>query len=74
MPGRVRFVPFAPDVGLFEASVARRESRADFSELSLHLLDLSKWILAACGGFFREENIIVLEARSILYAVRYAKG
>ena len=30
---------------------------------SLHLLDPSEWTLAAYGGFFREENIIVLEAR-----------
>ena len=32
------------------------------------------WRLAACGGFFRAENFMVLEARSILYAVRYAGG
>ena len=29
-----------------------------------------KWKLAACGGFSRDGNIIVLEARSILYGVR----
>ena len=42
--------------------------------MSLQLLDPSGWKLAAYGGFFREENIIVLEARSILYAVRYAES
>ena len=30
--------------------------------------------LAAYGGFFREEKIILLEARSILYAVRHAES
>ena len=46
------------------------ESRADFREVSLQLLDPTEWKLVAYGGFVREENIIVLEARSILYAVR----
>ena len=46
-------------------SFARRESRADFPEVSVQLLDPSEWKLTAYGGFFREENIIVLEARSI---------
>ena len=32
------------------------------------------WKLVAYGGFFREENTIVLEARSILYAVRFAES
>ena len=32
------------------------------------------WKLSACGGFFREENMIVLEARSILFAVRYSES
>ena len=54
-------------------SLARRESRADFPEVSLQLLDPSEWKLAAYGGFFREENVI-LEARSILHAVRYAES
>ena len=53
-----------------EVSLARRESRADFPDMSLQLLDPSEWSLGACGGLFREENIIALEARSILYAVR----
>ena len=35
----------------------RGESRADFPEVSLKLLDPSEWKLAAYGGFFREENI-----------------
>ena len=30
--------------------------------------------MAAYGGFFRDENIVVLEARSILYAVRYLES
>ena len=34
-----------------EVSLARRESRADFPEVSLQLLDPSKWRLAAYGGF-----------------------
>ena len=33
---------------------------------------ISEWRLAAYGGFFREKSTMVLEARSILYAVRYA--
>ena len=40
----------------------------------LQFLDPSEWRLAAYGGFFREENIIVLEARSILFAVQYAES
>ena len=32
------------------------------------------WTLAACGGFSRCENITVLEARCILYAVQYAES
>ena len=55
-------------------SLAQRESRADFPEGSLELLDPSEWKLAAYGGFFREENIAVLEARSILHAVRFAES
>ena len=55
-------------------SLARVESRADFPEVSLQLLDSSEWRLAACGGFFREENITVLEAPSILYAVWCAES
>ena len=65
----------APDVGLDcsssdenEASLAGGES-SGLPEVSLHILDPSKWTLTACGGFFREENIIVLGARSILYVV-----
>ena len=48
------------------------ESRADFPEVSLQLLDASAWELVVYGGFFREENIIILQARSILCAVRCA--
>ena len=49
-----------------EVSLARRQSRADFPEVPLQRLDPSEW-KPAYGGFFREGNIIVLEARSILY-------
>ena len=55
-------------------SLAQRESCADFPELSLQLLNPSEWRLAACGGFCRHENITVLEACYILYAVRYAES
>ena len=51
-------------------SLARRESRADFSECRCN----GSPKLAAYGGFFREENIIILEARSILYAVQFAES
>ena len=37
-----------------EVSLAQRESRAAFSEVSLQLLDPSAWELVANGGFFRE--------------------
>ena len=57
-----------------EMSLDRRESRADLPEVSLQLLDPSEWRLAAYGGFFREENITVLGAPSILYAVRNAES
>ena len=39
--------------------LVRRESRADFPEVSLQLLHPSEWKLAAFGGFVREEIIIV---------------
>ena len=35
---------------------------------------MSLQLLAAYGGFFREQNIIILEALSILYAVRFAES
>ena len=52
-------------------SLARRDSRADFPEVSVQLLDPSQWKLTACDSFFREEHIVVLEPLSIFYAVRY---
>ena len=55
-------------------SFALRESRADFPEVSVQFQDPSEWKLTAFGGFFREENVVVLEARSILFAVRYAEN
>ena len=64
---RIRFGVFEFGQGVL--SLAQGESRADFPEVSLQLLDPPEWKLTACGGFFREENITVLEARSILYAV-----
>ena len=69
---RYRFGEFKVDED--EVSLARRESRADFPSVSLQILDSSEWRLAAYSGFFREENITLLEARSILYAVRYAEN
>ena len=42
-------------------------------EVSLQLLHHSERRSVACG-FFREENIEVLDARSILYAVRHAES
>ena len=66
MPGRVRFSPSRgrPD----EVSLARRESRADFPEVSLQLVDPSERKLALYGGFCREENVIVF-LRSTFYLV-----
>ena len=55
-------------------SLARSGSRADFPEVSLHLLDSSEWKLATYCGIFGEGNSTVLEARSILFAVRYAES
>ena len=46
----------------------------DFPEVSLQILDPTERTLAAYGGFFREEYTIVVEARSILYAVRCAES
>ena len=58
-----------------EVPLARRESCAGFLEVSLQkFLNPSEWTLAAYGGFFREENIIGLEASSILYPVWYAES
>ena len=37
--------------------------------VSLQLLDPSAWRMAADGGVLREENVIVLEARSIMYSL-----
>ena len=45
-------------------SLAQTQTCADFFEVSLQLLIPYEWKLVADGGFFREENIIVLEARS----------
>ena len=56
-----------------EVSLVQRECRADFPEESSQLLDPSEWRLGAYSGFFREENIIVLEACSVSYAVRCAQ-
>ena len=53
----------APEAGLecsssdeHVMSLAPRESRADFLEVWLQLLDPSEWKLAAYRGFFREET------------------
>ena len=57
-----------------EVSLALKESRADFPEVSLQHLDPSEWKLAAYGAFFRDEGIMILEARCILCAVWYAES
>ena len=71
----------APDVELDssssdenDVSIAKRENCADLPEVSLQLADSTEWTMAAYDGFCREENIRVLEARSILYAARYAES
>ena len=51
-----------------------RFKRSSRSIRALQLLDPTEWRLAAYGGFFREEHIVVLEARTILYAVRFAES
>ena len=80
MPGRVLFAPSYQKPGLECSSwdedvmsLARRESRVDFPEALVQPLDPSRWKLTACGSFFREEHIVVLEPRSIFYAVRYTE-
>ena len=57
-----------------KVSLAQRESRADFPEVLLQLLDPSAWTSVAYGGFVREGDIIFHGAHSILYAVRYAES
>ena len=75
VPGRVRSIP-SLQMSFLEcpSSVENEVSRAGFLEVSLQIWDPSEWRLAAYGGFFREENHIILEARSILHAVRYAES
>ena len=74
VPGRVRFAPlFRMSTWNVQVQTRMRcrlpkESCADFPEASLQHLDFSHTL------FFRDENIIVLEARSILCIVRYAES
>ena len=76
-PSRVRAVP-PRQMSFWNVQVRTRRgvlcpvSRTS-REVSLQFLDPSEWTLAACGGFFREENVI-LEARSILHVVRHAES
>ena len=49
-----------------EVSLALTESRAEFLEVSLLLVDPSEWRLTAYGASFPDASTIVLEARSIL--------
>ena len=42
--------------------------------MSSQIRDPWAWKLAANGGFWRDEDIIVLEERSILYVVRHAES
>ena len=70
VPGRVPSVPSRQEVG-FECSsvdedeVSLAKELRELPEVSLQLVDLQEWKLTAYGDFFREENIFVLEARSI---------
>ena len=71
-------VGVCPDVCIYRkrefAFAFRERCRELASEVSLQLVNPSEWRLAACCGFFRDESIIILEARSILYAVRFAES
>ena len=40
----------------------------------LQLLDPSRWRLVAYGRFYREENLVILEAHSILHAVQFTES
>ena len=71
----------APDVGSEcsssdENDVSLAQGRVVRTSLGCryNFFYLLKWTLAAHGGFFREEYTIVVEARSILYAVRCAES
>ena len=55
------------------SDVARRERRVHFPEVVATSGPL-EWKLAAHGGLFRWQNNIILEAFSILYAVRFAES
>ena len=81
VPGRVRFAP-SRQMSIWNVRVRTRircllpEGRV--ARTSVRFRD-NFWIprnrkWEACGGFCREENIIVLEARFILFAVRHAEG
>ena len=65
VPGRVRS---APSVWMLFWECSSSDEDVMFPEVSVHLLDPWERRLAAYGGFVREENIIFLEARSILFA------
>ena len=80
VPSRVRFAP-SLQMSIKNVQVLTRMkcrlpsgSCTDLLEVSLQLLDPSERRLAASGGFCRNENIIVLEARSALFAVRCAES
>ena len=80
VPGRVRSSP-SRRMSVRNVQVRTRmrcpvpERRVARTSLMCHCnLYHSKWRLAAYGGFSSEENIIVLEARSILHAVRHAES
>ena len=61
------------EVGYTEVSLARRESRTDFPEGYVTTFGSLGMEIGGGPWFWREENITVLEAHSILYAVRYAE-
>ena len=50
------------------------KSRADFPEVSSQLLDRSEWKIGGVRWFLPRRKIIILEARSFLYAVHCRKS
>ena len=48
------------------------DPRSDFPEVPLDVLAGDQWVALAIGKFWRSEDILVLEGRVLLYAVRHA--
>ena len=68
----LRAVP--PEAASAFSSPEEDEVSLAWREVSLRLQDRPAGDLVTHGVFFREETITILEARSIVYAVRYAKN